>query len=88
MAVEVKTKPSLDDLNRHIKRMEEIKRYPPRSVRGTKLYGAIAGAVVRKEIRDAAFKAGFYVVSHSGENVKIISPPDSFVAKCWDVTNT
>ena len=88
MAVEVKTKPTMYDLKRHIKRMDEVKQYPPRSVRGTKLYGAIAGAVVRKEIRDAAFKAGFYVVSHSGENVNIIPPPDSFIAKCWDVTVT
>ena len=86
MAVEVKSCPSMYDLHRHIKRMEEIKTYPPRSVRGTRLYGAISGAVVKKDIRDGAFEAGLYVVCQTGENVNIIPPPKNFVAKCWDVT--
>ena len=85
MAVEIKTKPTMYDLNRHIKRMGQVKQYPPRSVRGTKLYGAIAGAVVEEEIKEAAFEAGFYVVTHSGENVTIVPPPETFVAKCWEV---
>ena len=87
MAVEVKSCPSMYDLQRHIKRMEEIKTYPPRSVRGTRLYGAISGAVVKKDIRVGAFDAGLYVVCQTGENVNIIPPPEDFVAKCWDVTN-
>ena len=84
MAVEVKAKPTMYDLKRHLKRLEQAKQYPSRSIRGAKLYGAIAGAVVTKEIRETAFKKGLYVVTHSGENVTIVPPPEGFVAKYWE----
>ena len=84
MAVEVKTKPTMYDLNRHIRRMSEIQQYPPRSVRGTRLYGAIAGAVITDEIKESAFEAGFYVICQTGDNVEVIPPPDNFVVKYWD----
>ena len=56
MAIEVKTKPTTDDVIGHLKRLNTIQKYPPRSVRGAKLYGAIAGAVVKDDVRKLAFK--------------------------------
>jgi hypothetical protein len=29
------------------------------------------------------FDAGFYVICQTGDNIDIIPPPDSFVAKYW-----
>jgi hypothetical protein len=84
MAVEVKTKPTIDDVNRHIWRMEQIQQYQPGDTKNKRVYGAIAGAMVEEEVLEAAFNAGFYVVWQTGENIEIVSPPDTFVAKYWE----
>jgi len=88
MAVEVKTKPTIDDINRHLWRMEQIQNYPPGATRGRKVYGAIACAVIDEDVKEAAFNSGFYVICQTGDNVEIIPTPDSFVAKCWEVNDT
>ena len=87
MAVEVKTKPNLDDVERHIERMDEILQYPNNFTRGMKIYGAIAGAIVDDEVKEKAFKSGFFVITQVDDNVNIITPPENFVPKCWtDIT--
>ena len=83
MAVEVKTKPNLNDIERHINRMELILKYPSRTTQGAKVYGAIACAIIDEDIKKAIFDAGFYVICQTGDNVNIIPPPDSFVPKYW-----
>jgi len=88
MAVEVKTKPTIDDINRHIWRMEQIQNYPPGATRGRKVYGAIACAIIDEDVKEAAFNSGFYVICQTGDNVEILPTPDSFVAKCWEVDDT
>ena len=85
MLVEVKTKPTIDDVDKHIERMEKMQQHPTRATRDAKMYGAIAGAIINKDVIDAAFAAGFYVISQTGDNVDIIEPPSTFVAKYWDV---
>ena len=85
MAVEVKTKPTTSDVERHIKRMEQIQQYAPGLTANKRVYGAIAGAIIDKDVLDAAFEAGFYVISQTGDNVDIIEPPSYFVPKYWDV---
>ena len=85
MAVEVKTKPTIDDIDRHLWRMEQIQNYPPGATRGMKVYGAIACAILDEEVKEAAFSSGFYVICQSGDNVEILPTPDTFVAKCWEV---
>ena len=81
MAIETKTKPTEWDVNRHLRRLNQILQYPIRAVRGTKLYGAIAGAVVTDDVRELAFKEGLYVISQTSDNVKVEQPPEYFVAK-------
>ena len=85
MAVEVKTKPTIDDISRHLWRMEQMQNYPPGATRGKKVYGAIACAVIDEDVKEATFNSGFYVICQSGDNVEILPTPDSFVAKCWEV---
>jgi hypothetical protein len=85
MAVEVKTNPNIKDVNRHIKRMEQIQNYPPSGVENKKIFGAMAGAVVDPDIYEMCFDAGFFVISQTGENVEIVPPPKDFVPKFWTV---
>jgi len=86
MVVEVKTKPVYDDITKHLWRMDQVVKYADDLTRNKKIYGAIACAVLDDDVRDAAFKAGFYVVCQSGDSVDIVLPPADFVAKVWDAT--
>jgi len=87
MLVGAKACPTVYDVKELLKNMKIVQQHPPRSVRGAKMYGAIAGAVVKDNVKKAAFEAGFYVVMQTGDNVEIVPPPDNFVAKYWEVKN-
>jgi hypothetical protein len=84
MAVEVKrwleTKEQVDD---HIKRMQLIQQYPPAEAKGKKLLGAIVGAVVTPEAREYAEQSGFFVLELTGEDVRLLEPPEGFQPKEW-----
>ena len=83
MIVEVKTKPTLEDIKNHIERMEKILLHPNRFLSSVKLFGAIACGILEDDVKEAIFKAGFYAVCQTQYNVEIISPPEGFVAKYW-----
>ena len=84
MAVEVKRwLYKTDQVDRHIKRMQLIHQYPPAEVKGKKLLGAIVGAVVTPEARVYAEQNGFFVLELTGENVRLLEPPDGFQPKEW-----
>jgi len=84
MAVEVKrwleTTADVDD---HIKRMQLIRQYPPAEVKGKKLLGAIAGAVVTPEAREYAEQNGFFVLELIGYDIRLLEPPKDFQPKEW-----
>jgi hypothetical protein len=86
MAVEVKTRPTLVDVDRHILRMEQIQLYTPGLVEHKKVYGGIAGAIIDADVREAVFSAGFYLITQTDDNVDVIDPPSDFVAKYWTTT--
>ena len=84
MAVEVKRwLDKIDEVDRHIKRMQLIHQYPPAEVKGKKLLGAIVGAVVTPEAREYAEQNGFFVLELTGENVRLLEPPAGFQPKEW-----
>jgi hypothetical protein len=83
MAVEIKTKPTFDDIEHHLWRIEQTQKYPSIMTRGMKIYGAIACAVINSDVMSAAFSAGFYVICQSGDSVNIVPPPASFVPRYW-----
>jgi hypothetical protein len=84
MIVEVKRsldqKSQVDD---HVKRMDLIRRYPPAEVKGKKMLGAMAGAAVEPEVREYAEQSGFFVLELSGEDVRLLEPPEGFKPKEW-----
>jgi len=84
MAVEVKHELVQEkDVKRHIKRMQLIRKYPPALIGSKQLVAAMAGGVVDPDIKDYAYKAGFYVLELTGESVHLISPPKNFKPKNW-----
>lgn len=82
IAVEVKAKAKQADVDDHIKRMEILRRRAERRHDKRKLQGAIAGAIMTKEVREYAHKKGFYVIEQSGDTVKIVIP-DGFKPREW-----
>jgi len=84
MAVEVKRwLDSKEKVDEHKKRMQLIRQYPPAEVKGKKLLGAIVGAVVTPKIREYAEQSGFFVLELTGEDVRLLEPPEGFVPKEW-----
>jgi hypothetical protein len=81
--VEIKTKPVVQDIDKHIQRIEKLKQNrlelqePPK-----KIIGAIAGATFPKEVKEAAIQAGFYAIVQSGDTMKF-DVPEGFTPKCF-----
>jgi hypothetical protein len=82
IAVEVKAKPKDLDIDRHIERLEFLRRRKDRSRDSRKLLGAIAGAIMPDSVRNYALKTGLYVIEQTGDTVKI-NNPQGFVPREW-----
>ena len=88
MALEVKRwldKPQ--QVDEHVQRMKLIQQYPPAEVKGKKLYGAMAGAVVDPTVRDYAEQSGFFVLDLAGDDIRLLEPPETFQPKEWQPTS-
>ena len=74
MIVEVKSKPTTEDITEHIKRMEKVKTHA--DLHGDKrvFLGAIAGIVFNKDEIVFARKNGFFVLTPSGDTFSITGP--------------
>jgi hypothetical protein len=82
MVVEVKSKPDINDVNEHVKRMEIMRNKADSHNDKRKFQGAIAGAIMEKSVRSYALQNGFYVIVQSGDTVKI-DIPDGFTPQEW-----
>ena len=82
IAVEVKSKPDYKDIDAHIERMEVLRRRADTRGDSRKFQGAIAGVIMKAEVRKYAHNAGFYVIEQSGDTVKIIIP-SGFKPREW-----
>ena len=83
--IEVKTTLETADVRNHFERLAKYRRYA--DIRGfgdkQRFIGAVAGTVVKDEAAQLAQENGMYVIVQSGEAVKIVPPPEGFVAKEW-----
>jgi hypothetical protein len=82
VAVEVKANLKADDITDHMNRMEKLRRYADARKDPRKFYGAVAGAVISKGVREFALKNGFYVIAQSGDTMTI-DVPEGFTPKAW-----
>jgi hypothetical protein len=83
LAVEVKSKPSQEDVDDHVKRLELLRGWADRRQDGRKFLGAVAGAVIKTEVREYAFKRGLFVIEQSGETIEVNKPPAPWEPKTW-----
>jgi len=74
MLVEVKTRLTIERVNKHIERLEKMRKYA--DLRGDKraFLGAVAGVVVPEDARNYALDQGLYVIEPSGETFNITVP--------------
>ena len=84
MAVEVKRElDQMIEVDRHLKRMQLIRQYPPELIGNKQLFGAMAGGVVDPDVKNYAYESGFFVLELTGESVHLITPPKGFQPKKW-----
>jgi chromosome segregation ATPase len=83
MAVEIKTKPTVDDINDHIERMGKLRRYADLHDDKLVYLGAMAGVVFSESEKIYALKKGFYVIEPSGDTFNIISPEGKYRPREW-----
>ncbi|MDR2049844.1 MAG: hypothetical protein LBP69_10355 [Treponema sp.] len=82
MAVEVKSHLRKRDVEDHISRMDILRGYLDERGDTRKLLGAVAGAIVKADLKRYSLEKGFYVIEQSGNTVKIEAPED-FTPKVW-----
>ena len=83
MAVEIKTKPGIDDINGHIERMEKLRAYADLHNDKRAYLGAVAGVVFSGSEKIYALKKGFYVIEPSGDTFTITAPEGNYRPHEW-----
>jgi hypothetical protein len=83
MAVEIKTKPSIDDIHDHLGRMEKLRKYADLHNDKRVYLGAIAGVVFNESEKTYALKKGLYVIEPSGDTFTITPPTGSYYPHEW-----
>jgi chromosome segregation ATPase len=83
LLVEVKTSLSIEDVDDHIKRIENYRRCAGSTSGKRKIFGAVASGVNRKGAGEHALKRGLFFITQSGESFKIMSPPKGVKLKTW-----
>ena len=81
MLVEVKTKLTEERINKHIIRLEKMRRYADLHGDKRTFLGAVAGFAITDDVRKHALERSFYIIEPDGENFNIIPP--SGQAKEW-----
>ncbi|MCL1991655.1 MAG: hypothetical protein FWG66_01745 [Spirochaetes bacterium] len=83
MLVEVKSKPSIDDVKDHLERMAKVRAYYDKTGNKRKLFGAVAGMIITDPVRQFAQESGFYVIKPSGDTFDISVPEVTFAPCQW-----
>jgi hypothetical protein len=78
MIIEIKAKPQIIHIRELIRKMEIIRQYYEQQSESSnkKLIAALAGAIFPENVRKFTIKAGFYVITQSGDTLKIDVPED------------
>jgi len=74
MLVEVKSKPTTEDITEHAERIAKVKTHSEIHGEKRKFLGAVAGMVFNDNEKAFAMKNGFYVIEPSGETFNITPP--------------
>ena len=83
IAVEIKTKLRIKDVNEHLKRIEIVRRDLDEHRDKRKIFGAVACGSVTPKVMEHAHEKGLYVVVQNGESVSIADAPKGFKVREW-----
>ena len=83
MIVEVKSKPTINDITDHIERMEKVRRHADLHGDRRILLGTVAGMIMNRSEKIFALKNGFYVAEPSGETFDITVPEGVYTPREW-----
>jgi len=72
--VEFKAALEVEDVKKHMERIEKYRRCINAAGDNRKIMGAVHGAVVGEGAREFSLENGLYVVEHSGDSIQIIEP--------------
>ena len=75
VAVEVKSKLLVSDVDEHLERLRKFKRMSPQYA-SLKLYGAVAAMVLSDDVVNYAQKKGLFVIGHRGDDATIVNDLD------------
>jgi len=82
IAIEVKSRPVVQDVEHHIKRLEILREKRNLLNDQRKVLGAIAGAIYEDIAKEAVREAGLFVIEQSGDTMKI-DMPEGFIPREW-----
>ncbi len=79
MAVETKTHPMIRDVKLHIERLDKLRLYEDLvGIKGKKLFGAMVGAIIDRDVKNFALERGLYVVKIREEEEKLdVAEPET-----------
>jgi hypothetical protein len=83
MVVEIKSKPTVEDIEDHVTRMEKLRRYADLHGDKRSYLGAVAGAAFGEGEKAYALQKGFYVIEPSGETFNITVPAGKYRPHEW-----
>jgi hypothetical protein len=76
LAIEVKLKPNMRDINEHIDRMQKLRIHANLHNDRRKYIGAIAAPVFNDKVKQRAIDSGFYIIEASEDSVTVINDTD------------
>jgi hypothetical protein len=74
MMVEIKTQLTVERINKHIERLEKMRKHADSHGDKRAFLGAVAGVVVDDESREYALNQGLYLIEPAGEDLTITPP--------------
>jgi len=81
IAVECKSRLTTDDVDEHLERLAELKKFLPQYA-DKKLHGAVAALSVAEPVARYAEKQGLYVLAQADDDVVVMNSPD-FTPRTW-----
>ena len=83
MLVEVKSKPTTEDVTEHVERIEKVRFHANLHGEKRKYLGAMAGMVFNDNVKAFTLRNGLYVIEPSGETFTITVPEGIYSPREW-----
>jgi hypothetical protein len=83
MIISAKSRPTTQDVNEHVERMQKVWTHGDLHGDKRKFLGAIAGMTINRHIKHFALKNGFYTIEPEGETFIITVPEGEYFPREW-----